>query len=139
MGNQMGGGVATGTHSVRRLRRLTLAAVAAIVALSSVGTASAQPRPFGDVRRLAPVPTPPGFPEGIAVLGQRVYVVGPATFGTAGGPPSAVLVTRPPTVACSRPSPPSARTSARSTPTRVWPSTGRAGSTCSTPSSGSTG
>ena len=76
----------------RRVRRLALVAVAAVLVAGSVGTASAQLRPFGDVRRLAPVPTPPGFPEGIAVWGQRVYVVGPATFGTAGGPPSAVLV-----------------------------------------------
>jgi sugar lactone lactonase YvrE len=37
------------------------------------------------------VPNPPGFPEGIAVRGNRVYVAGPATFGTTGKPPSAVL------------------------------------------------
>lgn len=88
----MGDAVGIENGNGRRARRLTLAVVAAVLALTSVGPASAQPRPFGDVRRLASVPTPPGFPEGIAVLGQRVYVAGPATFGTAGGPPSAVLV-----------------------------------------------
>lgn len=40
----------------------------------------------------ATVPTPPGYPEGIAVVGDRVFVAGPATFGTAGAPPSQVLV-----------------------------------------------
>jgi sugar lactone lactonase YvrE len=38
---------------------------------------------FGDVQVLATVPNP-GYPEGIAVQGDRVYVSGPATFGTAG-------------------------------------------------------
>ena len=50
-----------------------------------------EPRPFGDVKVLAKVPTPPGFPEGIAVKGNRVYVAGPATFGTIGKPASAVV------------------------------------------------
>ncbi len=45
--------------------------------------ASAQNRPFGDVKVLATVPSP-GFPEGIAVNGNKVYVAGPARFGTAG-------------------------------------------------------
>ena len=87
--------VGTGNGGRRRFRPLALVAVAAVLAAGPVGTASAQLRPFGDVRRLAPGPTPPGFPEGIAVWGQRVYVVGPATFGTAGGPPSAVLILGP--------------------------------------------
>ena len=52
---------------------------------------AADPRPFGDAKVLAQVPTPPGFPEGIAVAGNRVYVAGPATFGTIGKPPSKVL------------------------------------------------
>jgi sugar lactone lactonase YvrE len=47
---------------------------------------------FGEASVLAIVPTPPGFPEGIAVRGNTVYVAGPATFGTAGdGQPSRVL------------------------------------------------
>jgi sugar lactone lactonase YvrE len=48
-------------------------------------------RPFGDVQVLATVPFPPGFPEGIAVQGNKVYVSGPARFGTAGEPPSKVF------------------------------------------------
>jgi hypothetical protein len=30
-------------------------------------------RPFGDVQILATVPHPPGFPEGIAVNGDKVW------------------------------------------------------------------
>lgn len=37
---------------------------------------------FGEVSVLAQVPAP-GFPEGIAVKGDRVFVAGPATLGTA--------------------------------------------------------
>jgi hypothetical protein len=37
------------------------------------------------------VPTPPGFPEGIAVNGNRLYVAGPASFDTAGTPASKVF------------------------------------------------
>jgi sugar lactone lactonase YvrE len=49
-------------------------------------------RPYGDVQTLAPFPTPPGSPEGIAVKGNKAYVSGPARFGTAGQPPSIVVV-----------------------------------------------
>jgi sugar lactone lactonase YvrE len=48
-------------------------------------------RAFGDVQVLATVPFPPGFPEGIAVKGNKVYVAGPARFGNAGEPPSKVF------------------------------------------------
>ncbi len=41
------------------------------------------PSTIGDVHVLATVPNP-GYPEGIAVQGDRVYVAGPARFGTAG-------------------------------------------------------
>jgi sugar lactone lactonase YvrE len=51
-----------------------------------------QTRPYGDVRTLAPFPVPPGSPEGIAVKGNKAYVSGPARFGTAGQPPSIVVV-----------------------------------------------
>jgi len=47
-------------------------------------------RPFGDVQVLAPVPSP-GYPEGIAVRGNTVYVAGPASFDTAGLPASYVI------------------------------------------------
>ena len=77
-----------------RARRLltVVVAIAAMMAIATNEAGATRHRPFGDVRVLAPVPTPPGFPEGIALFGQRMYVSGPATFGTAGGPPSAVLV-----------------------------------------------
>ena len=48
-------------------------------------------RPFGDVQILATVPFPPGFPEGIAVNGDKIYVAGPASFDTAGTPASKVF------------------------------------------------
>ncbi|MBK8257213.1 MAG: hypothetical protein IPK82_31635 [Polyangiaceae bacterium] len=35
-----------------------------------------------------------GFPEGVAIAGSRVFVAGPATFGTAGKGPSVVTVLR---------------------------------------------
>jgi len=74
------------------LKALALGALA-LVAVGSARTVSADhaARPFGDVQILATVPTPPGFPEGIAVRGSKVYVSGPARFGTAGEPPSAVF------------------------------------------------
>lgn len=53
---------------------------------------NSQTRPYGDVRTLAPFPVPPGSPEGIAVKGNKAYVSGPARFGTAGQPPSIVVV-----------------------------------------------
>lgn len=81
-------------------RRLATAAVIALglaaLPLSAPELAASSPpdghdRPFGDARVLAHVPTPPGFPEGILVRGNRVYVAGPATFGTTGKPPSRVV------------------------------------------------
>ncbi|MGI9022879.1 MAG: SMP-30/gluconolactonase/LRE family protein [Acidimicrobiales bacterium] len=63
------------------------------LSVTSVGVAGAtHARQFGDARVLAQVPVPPGFPEGIAVVSNLVVVSGPAIFGTAGGPPSQVLV-----------------------------------------------
>lgn len=43
-------------------------------------TALAEVRPTGSSQVFAAMPSP-GFPEGIAVRGNRVYVAGPATFG----------------------------------------------------------
>ena len=66
--------------------------LSALVSTSLLPTAQAQqPRPYGDVQVLATFPTPPGFPEGIAVKGNKVYVSGPARFGTAGTGPSTVV------------------------------------------------
>ncbi len=65
----------------------------ALVAILGLGLppARAADRPYGDARILARFPSSPGFPEGIAVRDGRVYVAGPATLGTAGKPPSAVV------------------------------------------------
>jgi sugar lactone lactonase YvrE len=68
-----------------------LAAATAASALLPATAAAKQPRPYGDVQVLATFPTPPGFPEGIAVKGNKVYVSGPARFGTAGTGPSTVV------------------------------------------------
>jgi len=69
-------------------RRMIWAAVAAIFVISVATQMNAQPgqssRPFGDVQVLATVPASTGFPEGIAVRGNKIYVSGPARFGTAG-------------------------------------------------------
>jgi sugar lactone lactonase YvrE len=69
-----------------------LVAIALASTLVGVGAVEAATRPFGDARVLARVPTPPGFPEGIAVSNNLVWVSGPASFGTAGLGPSRVLL-----------------------------------------------
>ncbi|HVE94650.1 MAG TPA: SMP-30/gluconolactonase/LRE family protein [Acidimicrobiales bacterium] len=76
---------------LRRGTWKTVALVALVVAGSTATGRAEEPRPYGDVRVLAQVPNPPGFPEGIAVRNGVVYVAGPATFGTAGKPASRVL------------------------------------------------
>jgi sugar lactone lactonase YvrE len=58
---------------------------------TSFVTAETSDRPVGDVKILATIPFPPGFPEGIAVNGDKVYVAGPASFDTAGTPASKVF------------------------------------------------
>lgn len=79
--------------AARRSGRTGFVALVLLAALvAGAGGAGAQSRPFGEARVLARVPTPPGFPEGIAVNGSLVWVAGPAAFGTAGFPPSKVLV-----------------------------------------------
>ncbi|MGI8807055.1 MAG: SMP-30/gluconolactonase/LRE family protein [Acidimicrobiales bacterium] len=67
-------------------------AIVVLGSLAGAGVAGAEVRPYGDARVLARVPTPPGFPEGIATSNGLVWVAGPATFGTAGQGPSKVLL-----------------------------------------------
>lgn len=55
-------------------------------------SAAQPPGPFGSIATFAVVPAVPGFPEGVAIDGNRVFVSGPARFGTAGTGPSAVQV-----------------------------------------------
>jgi sugar lactone lactonase YvrE len=66
-------------------------AAAAAAALLPAAAAAKTPRPYGDVKVLATFPAEPGYPEGIAVKGNKVYVSGPARFGTAGTGPSTVV------------------------------------------------
>jgi DNA-binding beta-propeller fold protein YncE len=63
-----------------------LSAISLVTTLSLGGVtfspvAYSQTPQLGDAKVFAPVPTPPGFPEGIAVQNDRVYVCGPAAFG----------------------------------------------------------
>jgi hypothetical protein len=47
---------------------------------------------FGTSTKFATVPAVPGFPEGVAVHGNSVFVSGPARLGSAGTPASAIQV-----------------------------------------------
>ena len=60
-------------------RRFPCYLAAALLALS-LTSAAVLAQSLGDSRVVAPVPSP-GFPEGIAVRGNRFYVSGPAAFG----------------------------------------------------------
>ena len=57
----------------------------AVMLLLAAMPVLADHRPVGDSQIFAPVPAP-GYPEGIAVRGNRVYVSGPAAFGLTGAP-----------------------------------------------------
>ena len=70
----------------------SLAAAAAFALGLSMALPAARAAEFGDVSVLAQLPSPGGFPEGIAVRNGRVYVAGPATLGTSLNPnPSRVF------------------------------------------------
>ena len=76
----------------RSLWATKLAVLSLLATLWYSGMAGANnSRPFGDAKVLAQLPAEPGFPEGIAVKGNRAYVAGPATFGTTGKGPSEVI------------------------------------------------
>lgn len=63
-----------------------LARVLALLAALTGGTSCRD----GDARVVAAIPAEPGFPEDVAVLGERAYVTVPAVFGNAGAPPSRI-------------------------------------------------
>jgi sugar lactone lactonase YvrE len=73
----------TSRQLLARLALLLLLAVALVHAAAGVAFAQLlkHSRPLGDARVFAPFPANPGFPESIAVNGERVYVAGPAQFG----------------------------------------------------------
>ncbi|WP_295392551.1 SMP-30/gluconolactonase/LRE family protein [uncultured Thiodictyon sp.] len=86
-------------------KRLIQAAACGFALAVCVGdlAAGAKPRVFGDGGVLATIPQEAsycagqpgcngGYPEGVAVVDDRVYVAGPATFGTIGKGPSVVTV-----------------------------------------------
>ena len=77
------------------IRRALRAAMAGAV-LAGAMTAGPSPASadFGDARILAAFPGDPGFPEGVAVRGGRVYAAGAATFGTTGAGPSTLMTYR---------------------------------------------
>jgi sugar lactone lactonase YvrE len=74
-------------------RRLRMAVVfLAVLALGVASIGPAQAAQIGGIDTFANVPATPGFPEGITVHGNSVFVSGPARFGTAGTGPSAIQV-----------------------------------------------
>ncbi len=73
-------------------KMMSMAAMAAALVMFSSTVAGGAGPNYGDATVHAKVPTPPGYPEGIAVVGNRMVVAGPATFGTIGKGPSQVLV-----------------------------------------------
>lgn len=67
-------------------------AVAALATIASLAAPADAKSHVGQSRVFATLPSTPGFPEGIVVDHDRVYVSGPATFGTAGMGPSTIDV-----------------------------------------------
>ena len=77
------------THKTDKFRSLAAGIVALVAGWPAFEANAAT---FGDVTVLAQVPVPSGFPEGLAVKGNRAYVAGPATLGTSlNGQPSRVF------------------------------------------------
>jgi sugar lactone lactonase YvrE len=74
----------TSVNALKRFAFLLLAVVGlafVVAGLSVVEANSPHARTLGDSRVFAPFPADPGFPENIAINGDRVYVAGPAQFG----------------------------------------------------------
>ena len=78
-------------RNLRKGTALWVIAVFSVYLTTAVSPANAKPA-FGTITTFAPVPAVPGFPEGVAVHGNSVFVSGPARFGTAGTGPSAIQV-----------------------------------------------
>ena len=74
-----------------RYAAVCLIAVFGVSLTTAPSWAKAKPA-FGTITTFASVPAAPGFPEGVAVNGNSVFVSGPARFGTAGTGPSAIQV-----------------------------------------------
>jgi len=67
-------------------------ALAGAIVTLLAGLSPAAAVELGGITTFTGVPAAPGFPEGIAVHGDRIFVSGPARFGTAGTGPSAIQV-----------------------------------------------
>jgi sugar lactone lactonase YvrE len=78
-------------EKTRRYAAVCLLAAFGIFLTTTASSAKTNP-PFGTITKFASVPATPGFPEGVAVHGNSVFVSGPARFGTAGTGPSAIQV-----------------------------------------------
>ena len=80
-----------------RLRAAAVALMVMALAMAGLGPVQAAQTEghhgdIGEIETFATVPVDPGFPEGVVVHGNRVFVSGPARFGTAGTGPSAIQV-----------------------------------------------
>lgn len=73
-------------------RYAALCVIAAFSILLTTVASWAKKPPFGTITKFASVPAVPGYPEGVAINGNSVFVSGPARFGTAGTGPSAIQV-----------------------------------------------
>ncbi|HZI20547.1 MAG TPA: SMP-30/gluconolactonase/LRE family protein [Pyrinomonadaceae bacterium] len=72
----------TAFRIVPRFLTLVAALGAALLPAGAALALTPNARPLGDSRVFAPFPSNPGYPESIAVNGDRVYVSGPAQFGS---------------------------------------------------------
>src|ERR1051326_2913297 len=69
---------------------ISFALVTSLAVAGRVGGVQADT--IGQITPLASVPPTPGFPEGVVVYGNRIFLSGAAAFGTAGKGPSAIQV-----------------------------------------------
>jgi sugar lactone lactonase YvrE len=76
---------------IRRYAALCIIAAFSLSLTTAAGWAKSKPA-FGTITKFASVPATPGYPEGVAVHGNSVFVSGPARFGTMGTGPSAIQV-----------------------------------------------
>ena len=80
------------SNATVRLSRRSALGMIALTAVGLLGAGAGPAQADSGIHPFAIVPPVPGFPEGIAIDGNRVYVSGPARFGTAGTGPSAIRV-----------------------------------------------
>lgn len=79
-------------HALKRSKSILLATILLVVLLIPSAVLADSVFQFSSIDTFSIVPPVPGFPEGVAVDGNRVFVSGPARFGTAGTGPSAIQV-----------------------------------------------